>query len=220
MLYGDTMADILYEAAVAYNRLKNIVYEIILGRKGKSYTIRLHFPAESFFHLAGLQHLTDITYPSTNKERIFKEILAKRFTYESISSSVFLRENFVDERIQNMYLLEIIFDSNTVSYLINHNEYKKYTSIKADYLFEYKNIECDVFYFFSFIERMRPRFQNECKGCSYFKKHETDFTKGTSKTTVLMITKIENYREEGLEKSYIKILLINIRNLLSFYNTP
>lgn len=45
------------------------------GRKGKSYEIMLHFPPECFFHLSGLQHLTDITFPSKNKERIYKEIL-------------------------------------------------------------------------------------------------------------------------------------------------
>ena len=65
------MSDLLYNAAVEYQRLQNVVYKIIVGRKGKSYTLQLHFPPESFFHLTGLQHLTDITFPSTNKERIY-----------------------------------------------------------------------------------------------------------------------------------------------------
>lgn len=56
------MQDILYDAAIIYEKLKDIVYKIVVGRKGKSYSIMLHFPPESFFHLAGLQHLTDITF--------------------------------------------------------------------------------------------------------------------------------------------------------------
>ena len=73
------MSDILYDAAMEYKKLERTVYRIIVGRKGYSYPIMLHFPPESFFHLAGLQHLTDLTYPSTNKERIYKEILKKNF---------------------------------------------------------------------------------------------------------------------------------------------
>ena len=71
------MSDILYDAAMEYKKLERTVYRIIVGRKGYSYPIMLHFPPESFFHLAGLQHLTDLTYPSTNKERIYKEISKK-----------------------------------------------------------------------------------------------------------------------------------------------
>lgn len=37
---------------------------------------------------AGLQHLTDIIFPSKNKEHIFKEILAKKYN-RSIYSRMF-----------------------------------------------------------------------------------------------------------------------------------
>lgn len=64
--------DILYKAARKYSDLKNIAYEIVLGRKGITYELLLHFPYESFFHLTGIQHLTDLKFTSTNKERIFR----------------------------------------------------------------------------------------------------------------------------------------------------
>lgn len=68
------MRDLLYEAAIEYKKLEEIKYRIVVGRKGRSYNIVQHFPMESFFYLAGLQHLTDITLPSKNKERIYKDI--------------------------------------------------------------------------------------------------------------------------------------------------
>ena len=83
------MADILYDAAIRYKQLENTIYKIVVGRKGKAYTIQLHFPPESFFHLAGLQHLTDITFPSKNKERIYKEILKHKVTLQDIQKSIF-----------------------------------------------------------------------------------------------------------------------------------
>ncbi|MCM1057128.1 MAG: PBECR4 domain-containing protein [Firmicutes bacterium] len=67
--------NMLYDAAVKYGKLLTKGYHIILGRKGKEYHIQLRFPYDSFFHLVGLQHLTDLTYPSKNKERIYKEII-------------------------------------------------------------------------------------------------------------------------------------------------
>lgn len=183
------MEDLLYTAAYEYKRMHNIAYEIVLGRKGKKYTLFLHFPPETFFHLIGLQHLTDITFPSTNKERILKEILKKNLTYSSLQKSVFFEENFIEERISNLHLLEEMLDSNTVTYLINPKEYQKYSNIKADYVFEYINLELQIFYFFVIIEKKFPHFTNECRGCSFFKKHKVDYTKGTARTTVLMITK-------------------------------
>lgn len=191
------MEDILYDAAFEYNKLKDTAYEIILGRKNVSYRLLLCFPPEAFYHLAGLQHLKDITFPSTNKERIFKEILKKKITYKTIQKSIFLDEYYIQERVANLPLLEKILDSNSVTYLINKKEYMKYTTIKADYLFEYKDSDVDIFYLFSVLVRNSSHFKDECKGCSFFKKHETDYTRGTSKTVILMINKILNYKKEN-----------------------
>lgn len=85
---GNKEKDLLHFAAVKYGKLLTIGYHIILGRKGREYHIQLRFPYDSFFHLAGLQHLTDITYPSTNKERIYKEIINENLTYETIKNSL------------------------------------------------------------------------------------------------------------------------------------
>ena len=54
------MQDILYDAAISYKNLRNIRYEIKLGRKNKAYDLMVHFPADSFFHLIGMQHLEEL----------------------------------------------------------------------------------------------------------------------------------------------------------------
>ena len=68
LLYqGEKMGvDLLWNAAVIYGELNNVGYSILLGRKKQMYQLDICFPYESFYHLAGLQHLPDITYPSKN----------------------------------------------------------------------------------------------------------------------------------------------------------
>lgn len=185
------MSDILYDAAIKYKELKNIVYTIILGRKNYSYTIVLHFPPESFFHLTGMQHLNDLTFSSTNKERIYKDILNKKLTNEDLKKSTFYDRWHIDERISNLVLLKEMIESNSMYYLIHGNKYIQYTSIKADYLCEYNHIK-NIVYLFLIHERKYPKFYGECKGCSFFIKHDHNYTIGTSKTTVLLIQKNDN----------------------------
>ena len=93
-----------------------------------------------------------------------------------------------------------MIESNSFYYLINAREYIRYTTIKADYLCEHKE-SLRVLYLFLAIERLYPKFKNECKGCSFFAKHNCDYTVGTSKTTTLMIEKIENENTTIIFKS-------------------
>lgn len=123
------MADILYHAALQYKDMLDKGYHIVLGRKCREYNIQLRFQKQDFFHLSGLQHLTDITFPSKNKERIYKEILNKRITYDMISKSAFYDAYFLEERLVNLKRLEEMLDSSRFLFLINHGEYMKYTAI-------------------------------------------------------------------------------------------
>lgn len=198
------MADILYDAAIRYKQLENTIYKIVVGRKGKAYTIQLHFPPESFFHLAGLQHLTDITFPSKNKERIYKEILKRNLTLQDIQKSIFFDGCYIEERLNDFMFLEQLLDSNSVTYLINNKRYIQYTKIKSDYLCE-RNINSDIIYLFIVQERKNPKFENECKGCSLFTKHDINYTNGTSKTTTLLIEKeVQNVTYQIFKNSAYK----------------
>lgn len=186
-------ADLLYSAAMEYGKLQTKGYHIILGRKGKEYHIQLRFPWDAFFHLIGLQHLTDLTYPSKNKERIYKEIIENNLTYATISKSQYFNEFYIKERIEYLGCLESMLDSCELTFLINPKEYAEYTRIKADFLFEYNFLleEAVTIYLF-LVRESYPQVYNECKGCSLFRKHEIDFRRGASKAKVLLIEKFEN----------------------------
>jgi len=114
--------------------------------------------------LAGLQRLTDLTYPSTNKERIYKEILKKNFTVNDIEKSIFYGKWFV---LNSFIYLKDMIEGDFITYLINAKRYIAYTTIRADYLCEHKN-NLGILYLFLVMERYHPMFKNECKGCSFF----------------------------------------------------
>lgn len=194
------MSNILLDAAIEYRKLKDVRYKIVLGRKGKTYHIMLHFSAESFYHLAGLQHLKDITFPSKNKERIYKEIIKEKITEETICKSVFYEKCFIEERLKEILLLKEMIESNSIYYLINANRYRGYTDIRADYLCQYEKVGM-IYYLFLIIEKRNPLFLNECKCCSLFMKHDTDYTYGAAKTTVLLIEKIDNGNKEVIYRN-------------------
>lgn len=185
------MQDILYDAAENFYKLKDVKYRVKLGRKRNTYDFIVHFPPETFFHLAGLQHLTDIVFPSTNKERIFKEILDHNITINYLKKSIYYESEKIEERITNLYLLEIMLENNKVAYKINPKELAKYSSIVADYLVEYKDV--DTFYLFIVKEYLNPQFDGEHKGRSFFKKSKVDYTIGTAKCTLLLMHKIYNF---------------------------
>ena len=188
------MEDILYTAALEYEKLLAKGYHILLGRKCKIYILNLRFKKADFFHLAGLQHLTDITFSSKNKERIFKNILSRKISNEMLKKSVFYEKFCIEERIANLKRLEEMLDSNQFMFLINHKEYLKYTKIYADYLCEYflPENQKECLYFFT-VKVLNPVILNEVAGCSFFKKHEIDYTKGTSETKLLLNQKLLNY---------------------------
>ena len=163
------MNDVLYEMACLYSNWKDITYKIVLGRKQKTYELMLHFPAASFFHIAGLQHLTDLDFGTKSKAFVFKKILNKEITILDLQESVFYEEWHIENRVANLGLIPDIIELGKAKYLINRNEYRRYTKIEADYLMEY-DIEHRIFYLFSLIVQNNPDFVNECVCCSFFRK--------------------------------------------------
>lgn len=196
------MVDILYKAAVNYKKMLNIGYKIILGKKGKAYYINLNFYEESFFHLVGLQHLTDLKQLKGNKERIYKNILDGLITYKDIKKSVHFEEWHLEDRITYLEYLEEMLDNNKITFLINAKEYILYTNIRADYLFEYLLDSETTLYFFS-RESSFPKVENECLGCSFFKKSLKDYRKGTIPTTLLCNEKIIYEKKPNIVENII-----------------
>ncbi len=187
------MSDILYEAAKKYQEMLSKEYYIVLGRQGKEYHLHIRFLEESFFHLIGLQHLQDIRYSSTNKQRIYKDILRQKITIEQIKKSSFYNKCFIEERITNLKYIEEMLESSKVLFKINHAQYMRYTNIKADYLCKFEVLETEeinCLYLF-IVEDKFPRVEHEHKLCSFFKKHKIDYEQGTAVAKLLLSEKRE-----------------------------
>lgn len=191
---GGKLKDILKKAAVNFEKMLDTEYHIVLGRKCTTYNVNIKFTMDSFFHLVGLQHLTDITFTSHNKERIYKDILSGKIGNDLIAKSVFYEKYFIKERIILLDKLEEMLDACDVLFKINYNQYIRYTRIRADYLCEYKmkDISDDCIYLF-----LIKYVMNDYKCCSFFKKHNVDFTKGTSQMKLLYNEKIINPGKEN-----------------------
>lgn len=173
-------------------------YDIVLGRKNKTYIVKLRFYPENFYHLIGLQHLTDLSFPTQNKERIYKDILKRKITIDTIKKSFFYEKFYVEERILHLHYLEKMLDQNQFSFLIHHNEYAKYTTIYADYLFEWHDADTEDCFYFFVVHRSLEKSHYECSGCSFFKKHNKDYRLGTSETKLLLNQKIWNIKSDKM----------------------
>ena len=80
--------DKLKLCADAFNKLFDIEYCCIIGRKGNTREFLLMFDAYHFHHLAGLHKLSDMPELRKNRERVFKDVLSEKLTYEMINKSV------------------------------------------------------------------------------------------------------------------------------------
>lgn len=74
--------DKLIECAFAFEKLLNMQYRMIVGRKGKSVKLLLGFSMLDFHHLMGLGKLKDLRLATMNRETVFKEILNGKFSYQ------------------------------------------------------------------------------------------------------------------------------------------
>lgn len=69
--------DIIYECAAKFVALENYEYKFVVSKNRKSWELRLNFCDSDFFHLAGLQYLTDINLPQ-NRKNVLKNIIEKK----------------------------------------------------------------------------------------------------------------------------------------------
>lgn len=116
-------------------------------------------------------------------------ILERKIRIDFLKKSPNYEKYYIEERLENLYLIKSILENNQITYLINPKEYAKYTRIKANYLIEHKELVPDIFYLF-LIKRCDSEIENDHRGCSFFKKHKTDFTRGTAKAVLLIMDRV------------------------------
>ena len=78
----------------AFIPLLSTEYELVLGRKGVSVTLRISFDKKDCFHLMGLKYLVDRPELSRDRGRVFDEIADGTITIEKFAISFFRFINY------------------------------------------------------------------------------------------------------------------------------
>jgi hypothetical protein len=165
--------DKIYECAVKFVVLEDYEYRFVVSKNRKSKEIFLNFKDSDFFHLAGLQYLTDISIPQNRHDTLKNVIEKKIITDELLNKSHFFNQPQSDKniksRIEELRFLEEYLDTNNVIRIYNTQNMKYINSmIKADYMIEsqFKG-SADIVYIF-----LRYREQTPAYLCpvSFFKK--------------------------------------------------
>lgn len=160
--------EILGKAATAFNRLLGIKYEIVLGKKGKTTTFTISFEKHEFYHVAGLQYLTDVRELKTDRSSLFNRILTDDTFRLKILNSCFIDK--ITDRINQLINLENFIDSNDTIFKYTENV-NPYSKIKADFLLMNKNVKYNLFLFLAYKQ------EGECFCRSLFSDNRLDYSK-------------------------------------------
>lgn len=124
----------LNEAIVTYEKLLN--YTFILKFKKidakKEHTIEIAFLQENFFHLIGLEYLTDIKmFLRGSKSSVYRRIVKQERLRNRIMNSQYFSE--ISERVNNIANLQNILNKMTK---IHYYVRPYWTDIEADYVIQ------------------------------------------------------------------------------------
>ncbi|MCM1540155.1 MAG: PBECR4 domain-containing protein [Blautia sp.] len=135
--------DKIQECAMCFQHLVNTTSYIFHAVNRRVHVIRLDFKASDFYHLTGLQYLTDIDIPK-NKKNTISWILDKRrpVTDDYLAKSAFYKgkpddEKDIENRIANLRFLEQYLDEDNMIRMYSPKDGPPNSSlIKCDYIIE------------------------------------------------------------------------------------
>lgn len=174
--------DQLLECAIAYQKLLNTAYRIILGRKGKQTKLSIYFETVGFHHLIGLHKLRDLRIARENREKVFHDILNGKITYSSLLQSKYF--DFIQQRFLPFSNLESLLDQNRLVFRYN-KKLNCFSLIEADYLLSTPYAETDIYIF---LAKQDDTGQYFCR--SFFPKEQKDYTERQAIYTMLYKEKI------------------------------
>ena len=180
--------DKLIDCVIAFEKLLDIQYHIIVGRKGKATELCIGFSKLDFHHLLGLGKLKDLRVATRNRGLVFDEILAGKITYETISKSRYL--HLIENRFQPLTHIETLFDDNRLVFRYNM-KLNQFSLIEADYLLSTPYEENDIYIFLARQNSIERYF---CR--SFFPKEHKDYTKGQAIYTMLYKKKFACLQEK------------------------
>jgi hypothetical protein len=172
----------ILDSAKNFSRLLDVEYEIILAKKGNQVRLVIFFVKFHFYHLAGLQYLTDIHELDNQREIVFDWILSESIKTERIESSQFYSK--IKDRVLYLARLESIFDSNDTVFKYDEKENILTSQITGEYLM--KNI-VESRNIFTFLDKTKDG-KDYCR--SFFPQSFKDYSYRQKKWTVLSKKKI------------------------------
>ena len=142
----------------------------------------ISFEKFHFYHLAGLQYLTDIHELDNQREIVFDWILSESIKTERIESSQFYSK--IKDRVHYLAQLESIFDSNDTVFKYDEKENILTSQITGEYLM--KNI-VESRNIFTFLDKTKDG-KYYCR--SFFPQSFKDYSYRQKNWTVLSKKKI------------------------------
>lgn len=177
--------DLLYDAAVAWQKLLNYRYEITCGKSKKLYHISLDFDASEFYHLVGFPHMKDITLPVRfSRSKTLMKVLDRTITQDMLVPSVSY-ERIVKRKLQAIVRLEELLNRCSKVYIFSPKRLPFYTDIKATYLLA-DDVTQVAFLFTDTSDGGETYFSR-----SAFVMDDKDFRTNQSKMTVLEILRTD-----------------------------
>lgn len=128
------------ECASNFQRLCDISYKFIVSFQRKTREINLNFKESDFFHLAGLQYLSDLAIPQ-NRKKIIYSILGDELTDQILAMSRYYKNTNshidVEMRIHELSNLEDYLDTDNLIkiFSVRDDIYLK-SKIDAEYIIE------------------------------------------------------------------------------------
>lgn len=172
----------LIQCLNAYNKLLNLSYHFVIGRKNKAVEINIKFSKNECFHLLGLQYLSDIPQLKSNRSKIYDDLFQdnSQLLLKVINSDNY---NKIEERIKSLQGLETFLDSNKTVFKFN-DKANTFSLIQADYIMKNATKELNLYLFIS----KNTKEPNDYFCRSFFPRSTSlsDYSKGHTSYTLLL----------------------------------
>ena len=169
--------DKLLKCAKAFEKLLEIQYRIVIGRRGKTAELVIGFSKLDFHHLMGLGKLKDLRIAKQNRAFVFDEIITGNITYETLTKSSCLAQ--IENRFEPLALIERLLDDNRLVFRYNA-KLSQFSLIEADYFLSTPFKNSDIYVFVAEHKNTGKYF---CR--SFFPKEKKDYTEGQPRYTML-----------------------------------
>ena len=172
--------DLLQQAAAAWEELTAYTYRITYGKSGVLHEIVLKFDLAEFYHLAGFQHLKDITLPVRfSHAKAIDVVLSGKLAEADIAKSESYES--IQERLTAITRLKAALDTSFRVYRFNPDSPPFFTRITAKHLI---SAECGgVVFLFTDSAEDGTTFSKSI----FLKRPDHDFSQNQKALTILKI---------------------------------